>query len=151
MKTEKPPIVVRSEEDRGNNFLIERLEAQRDADVAWFNTEYPIMYREEADEVGDFIDRGWVPPEQYKLNIQQAKKDGYKQGVKDQYEFQQIDLEQAKAEERARLKEEIKKRLLTDEERTAELNKLGEDATYGNGLRAVAQAQLDKILKTLES
>ena len=30
--------------------------------------------------------------------IQQAKKDGYKQGVKDQYECQQIDLEQAKAE-----------------------------------------------------
>jgi len=46
---------------------------QRDADVAWFNDEYPIKYREKADEVGDFIDKGWVPPEQYKMNIQQAK------------------------------------------------------------------------------
>jgi len=48
-------------------------EAQRDADVEWFNSEYPIKYREEADEVGHFIDRGWIPPEQYKINIQQAK------------------------------------------------------------------------------
>jgi len=48
-------------------------EDQRDADVIWFNSEYPIKYREEADEVGHFIDRGWIPPEQYKINIQQAK------------------------------------------------------------------------------
>ena len=32
------------------------------------------------------------------LAIQQAKQEGYKQGVKDQYECQQIDLEQAKEE-----------------------------------------------------
>ena len=43
--------------------------AQRDADVAYYE---PI--------------------------IKQAKQEGYKQGVKDQYECQQIDLEQAKAE-----------------------------------------------------
>lgn len=45
--------------------------------------------------------------------------------------------------------EEIEKRLLTGGEITAELNKLGEEATYGSGLKAVAQAQLDKVLKIL--
>ena len=28
---------------------------------------YPIMYEEEADEVGDFIKRGWKPPEEAKV------------------------------------------------------------------------------------
>jgi len=32
--------------------------AQRDADVEWFNSEYPIKYREEADE-GGFWGQVW--------------------------------------------------------------------------------------------
>lgn len=34
--------------------------------LAKVKSEYPIMYREYADEVGDFIRRGWIPPEEAK-------------------------------------------------------------------------------------
>ena len=34
-----------------------------------FKAEYPIMYKEEADEVGDFIRRGWIPTEHFKVML----------------------------------------------------------------------------------
>jgi len=40
-------------------------------------------------------------------------------------------------------------RLLTDEERTEVLNDLAENATYGNGLIAIAKAQDTKTLKAV--
>jgi len=33
-----------------------------------FELEYPIRYKEEADFVGELIDRGWIPPEEAKMN-----------------------------------------------------------------------------------
>ena len=37
--------------------------------VNLFKTEYPIMYKEEADEVGDFIRRGWISPEHFRIIV----------------------------------------------------------------------------------
>jgi len=34
------------------------------AQLAHINKEYPIKYKEEADMVGHFIDKGWLPPEE---------------------------------------------------------------------------------------
>jgi len=92
--TEKPPVLSDEEIQKaiGQNhtfrwYYRNIVQAQRDADAAWFNTEYPIKYKEKADEVGDFIERGWTPPEQYKMNIQQAQQEtdaiSYTQGVLD--------------------------------------------------------------------
>jgi len=39
---------------------------------------------------------------------------------------------------------------LTDEEISAKLANLGENATYGNGLRAIADAQLKKAVEEIE-
>lgn len=41
---------------------------------------YPIMYQEEADEVGDFIRRGWIPPEEALL-IRKDEREKYDEAV----------------------------------------------------------------------
>ena len=43
MDKEKPPIIVRNEADRGDTFLTERLIAQRDADVEWYEARMQII------------------------------------------------------------------------------------------------------------
>lgn len=50
----------------GNEFVpIDKiLRTIAEAQLAHINKEYPIKYKEEADMVGHFIDKGWLPPEE---------------------------------------------------------------------------------------
>jgi len=42
--------------------------------IAKVKQHYPIMYQEEAEFVGRLLDKGWIPPERYKINIEEAEK-----------------------------------------------------------------------------